>query len=207
MNQKHGQPTTEERGAHWSFLRDVAVFQLKMVVDNLRDFALIPISLGAALIDLIFKSDLFYGVLRWGAESEKIIDVYSPLERRGSSPEAPDAGRPVFTIDAVVARLESVVVRECEKGGTAASIKAAMDRAMDQLHAETRPTREKATDIMTRAGGLLKESARGSEGSLKDELRIMKWSIGGKTAGTTKPPTPNLERPVEKNADNPTDES
>ncbi len=42
-------------------------------------------------------------------------------------------------------------MRECEKGGTAATVKAAMDRAIDQLHAETRPARETATGLVTRA--------------------------------------------------------
>lgn len=149
---------------HWSFLRDVAVFQLKMVFDNLRDFALIPVSLGAAAIDLIFKTELFYGVLRWGAESEKIIDVYSPLERRAPGPDGDgSSSKPAFTIDAVVTRLENVVVRECEKGGTAASIKTAMDRAIDQIHRETGPTREKATNLVTRATDRLKDSLKGSE--------------------------------------------
>ena len=32
----------------------MVVFQLKMVIDNLRDFALIPVSLGAAAIDLCY---------------------------------------------------------------------------------------------------------------------------------------------------------
>src|SRR5437762_13561958 len=68
----------------WKFLRDVVVFQLKMFLDNVRDFALMPISLFAALIDLIFKGkghgSLFYQVLRWGAHSEEVIDVYSAIE-------------------------------------------------------------------------------------------------------------------------------
>ena len=38
----------------WKFLRDVVVFQLKMFLDNVRDFALMPVSLVAALIDLIY---------------------------------------------------------------------------------------------------------------------------------------------------------
>ena len=75
-------PNADER---WKFLRDVVVFQLKMLVDNLRDFALIPVSLGAALFDLFVKGEregaLFYKVLRWGAHSEKIIDVYSAIEQ------------------------------------------------------------------------------------------------------------------------------
>ena len=40
---------------------------------------------------------------------------------------------PNFTVDGVIARLESVVVGEYEKGGTAASIKAAVDKAIDQI--------------------------------------------------------------------------
>ena len=48
---------TANADERWKFLRDVAVFQLKMVIDNLRDFALIPVSLGAALLDLFFKGE------------------------------------------------------------------------------------------------------------------------------------------------------
>lgn len=155
----------DNRGERWQFLRDVAVFQLKMLVDNARDFALIPVSLGAALVDLIFKGEregaLFYKVLHWGAQSEKIIDVYSAIE----SPAGTEGKRTArdFTIDAVVAQLERVVVRECEKGGTAASVKAAMDRAIDQIHRGTGPTRERATDLVTRATDRLKDSLKGPE--------------------------------------------
>ena len=150
-------PPLPGRAWHWSFLRDVAVFQLKMVVDNLRDFALIPVSLGAALLDLVFKSELFYGVLRWGAESEKIIDVYSALETRDAAAGLirREEFNPAYTIDGVVAQLESVVVRECEKGGTAASIKAAMDRAIEQLHKGTGSTRDRAAEIVARTADRL----------------------------------------------------
>ena len=109
---------------HWKFLRDVLVFQLKMLLDNVRDFALMPVSLVAALIDLIFKGErqgsLFYQVLKWRAHSEEVINVYSAIEAH----ERPGVN-PNYTIDAVIARLEGVLVRECEKGGTAASIKTA----------------------------------------------------------------------------------
>ena len=127
---------------HWRFLRDVLVFQLKMLLDNVRDFALMPISLVAAAIDLIFKGErqgsLFYQVLRWGAHSEEVIDVYSAIEQERSEVN------PNHTIDAVIARLEGVLVRECEKGGTAASIKNAMDRAISQIQVETSGPRARA---------------------------------------------------------------
>ena len=50
-------PKPDESNERWKFLRDDLVFQLKMVVDNLRDFALIPVSLVAAGIDLIYKGE------------------------------------------------------------------------------------------------------------------------------------------------------
>src|SRR5256885_14743512 len=103
-------PATADR---WKFLRDVLVFQLKLFLDNLRDFALMPVSLGAALIDLIFKGEregaLFYKVLKWGAHSEEVIDVYSAL---GVHTTSDLIVNPNYTVDAVVARLEGVLVRE-----------------------------------------------------------------------------------------------
>ena len=48
-------------------------------------------------------------------------------------------------------RYERAVVKEYEKGGSAASIKGALDRAIDQLHGETGAARDKATDVVSRA--------------------------------------------------------
>ncbi len=146
----------------WEFLRDVAVFQVKMLLDNLRDFALMPVSLGAAVIDLLSKGNsegaLFYQVLRWGARSERVIDVYSAIE---SEAEPAPALAPSYTVDTVVARLERVLVRECEKGGTAASVKAAMDRAIDQIHRETSGPRARAGEAMARASETLRSKFKG----------------------------------------------
>jgi hypothetical protein len=144
---------------HWKFLRDVLVFQFKMLLDNLRDFALMPVSLVAALIDLIFKGErqgsLFYQVLRWGAHSEEVINVYSAIEAH------PRPGvNPNYTVDAVIARLEGVLVREAEKGGTAASIKTAMDRAIDQIQVETSGPRDRARDAVARATDKLRNQFR-----------------------------------------------
>ena len=55
-----------------------------MLLDNVRDFALMPISLVAALIDLISeasaKARSSTRCSRWGSHSEKVIDVYSAIE-------------------------------------------------------------------------------------------------------------------------------
>ena len=144
-------PSAPGDDKHWKFLRDVLVFQLKMLLDNVRDFALMPISLVAALIDLIFKGErqgsLFYQVLKWGAHSEKVIDVYSAIEEHEKPGVNPD-----YTVDAVIARLEGVLVREVEKGGTAASVKAAMDRTIEQIQIETSGPR----DVVARATSKLR---------------------------------------------------
>ncbi len=150
-------PARADADSRWRFLRDVLVFQLKLLLDNLRDFALVPVSLVAAAIDLLYKGEregaLFYKVLRWGAHSEEVIDVYSAIEDH-------EPGKfkvnPEYTIDAVIARLEGVLVREYEKGGTAASIKTAMDRAIDQLHQETGATRDRAREVVVRAADKLR---------------------------------------------------
>jgi hypothetical protein len=150
-------PSAAGAGERWRFLRDVVVFQLKLLLDNLRDLALVPISLVAALIDLVYKGEregaLFYRVLRWGAHSEEVIDVYSAIEHHAPSSFKMN---PAYTVDAVVARLEGVLVCEYEKGGTAASIKAAMDRAIDQVHRETRDKGDRARDVVARAADKLR---------------------------------------------------
>jgi hypothetical protein len=133
----------KESNERWTFMRDVVVFQLKMLLDNVRDLVLMPVALAAALSDLILRGDRegarFYRVLRWGWHSEKVIDVYSAIEAH--PPDEFEISRN-YTVDGVIARLENVVAREVEKGGTAASIKTAMDRAIDQLHAGTGGARD-----------------------------------------------------------------
>ena len=142
----------------WKFLRDFVVFQVKMLLDNVRDLVLMPVALGAALLDLILKGDRegarFYKVLRWGWHSEKVIDVYSAIEHE--EPGEFQIGRD-YTVDGVIARLENVVTREVEKGGTAASIKNAMDRAIDQIHAGTGGAR----DAVVRTADKLREKFEG----------------------------------------------
>ena len=143
-----------DSNARWTFFRDVVVFQLKMLLDNLRDIVLMPVALGAAVIDLLYRGEregaLFYKVLRWGLHSEEVIDVYSSIEHH-------DPGRfkvsRAYTVDGVIEQLENVVTREVEKGGTAASIKTAMDRAIDQIHAGTGSAR----DAVVRTADKLRE--------------------------------------------------
>jgi hypothetical protein len=140
------------RRDRWVFLRDVLVFQGKLLLSNLRDIALMPVSLIAAAVDLFLKGKregaLFYQVLRWSAHSEEVIGVYSAIQAHDSKLITVN---PNYTVDAMIARLEGVLVRECEKGGTAATVKAAMDRAFDQIHNETSGGVDRAKNLVARA--------------------------------------------------------
>ena len=149
--------TSNER---WTFIRDVVVFQLKMLLDNARDLVLMPVALVAALIDLLLRGERegarFYRVLRWGWHSEKVIDVYSAIENH--PPDKFEISE-AYTVDGVISRLENVVTRELEKGATAASIKSAMDRAIDQIHAGSGGAR----DAVVRTAGKLREKFDGGD--------------------------------------------
>jgi hypothetical protein len=155
METRSLRPRDPQPHDRWAFFRDVLVFQFKLLLDNIRDFALMPVSLGAAIVDLIVKGKregtCFYKVLEWGAHSERVIDVYSALERRGATEESRLSQN--YTVDAVISKLESVIVREYEKGGTAATVKTAVDRAIDQLQIGAG---DRAKNIVTRAADKLR---------------------------------------------------
>ena len=147
-------PSESQPHDRWAFFRDVVVFQFKLLLGNLRDFALVPVSLVAAVIDLVVRGkregSCFYKVLEWAAHSERIIDVYSALERRGLGETQLNQN---YTVDAVISKLEGVIVREYEKGGSAASVKLAVDRAVDQLQVGAG---DRAKNLVTRAAGKLR---------------------------------------------------
>jgi hypothetical protein len=127
------QPASDdEPQGRWPFIRDVLVLQLKLLLGNVHNFILIPATMAAAALDLLFKSgehgSRFYRVLDWGRRAEEAIGLYSALDRQEQGLKRD------FTVDAVVSQVEAAVVRAYEKGGTTASVKTAVDEALDKLH-------------------------------------------------------------------------
>lgn len=151
MPEQQPQSSNVNSDARWVFMRDVLVFEFKMFLDNLRDFLLMPASLIAAGIDLVLGGERhgrrFYKVLEWGKHSEEIINVYGCIDETPRE----HGMKQDYSVDAVVNRLEAVIVREYEKGGTAATIKSAIDRALDQLQGEAQARHEQAKDAFARA--------------------------------------------------------
>jgi hypothetical protein len=73
------------------FVRDVLVLQIKLLLGNLHNFVLMPLTLAAAALDLVFKSgrhgSRFYRVLDWGRQAEEAIGLYSALDDLRPEPD------------------------------------------------------------------------------------------------------------------------
>lgn len=120
----------------WQFLRDVLVFQVKLLVDGLRDAVLVPVSIGAALIDLVSsdrpRGRWFYGTLVQGRRSEDWIDLFEAADRVDPRGGEPHEGR-ATGLDDVARRLEAVLAEQHARGGVTASAKKAIDRLLDSV--------------------------------------------------------------------------
>lgn len=70
-------------------LREVFVFQLKLALDAIRDVAISPLSLAAAVVDFLFPDGprWFYRVLGLGRRSEEIIGLWRIPDDAAESPD------------------------------------------------------------------------------------------------------------------------
>lgn len=100
-----------------SLAKDVLLFQGKLVLDTLRDFALSPLSLVAALVDFVLSKRqaprYFRAVMKLGERSEEWIDLWSAA-RDGESP-------PRANVEALLSRIEEVV-RDPQTGARRARV-------------------------------------------------------------------------------------
>ena len=148
-------PPPNDPHLRWKFFRDVLVFQLKLILGNVQNFVLVPVSLGAAVLDLFIKGhregEKFYTVMDWGRRTDEMINVYSAIggyHATGGDDE--HAMKTDFTVDSVLAKIEGVIVREYQKGGTAADIKGAIDKAIDGMQAKGGKHKDKIDDAIQR---------------------------------------------------------
>jgi len=127
---------TNAAGGRWALIRDVAVFQVKLIVDGLRDLVLVPVSLVAGFISLLKggagPGPEFYDLLRFGRRSERWINLFGAANQV-HGPESQDDQFPADDMDEIVSRLESFVVDEYNKGGVTAQAKQRLDQALNRL--------------------------------------------------------------------------
>lgn len=129
--------STDQPTDRWTLLRDIAVLQVKLVVDGLRDLVLVPVSLIAGIISLVKSGDEpateFYDLLKMGRRSERWINLFGAAERV-HGPASEDDNLLPDDIDALARRVESFVVDEYQKGGVTKQAKDQVDKALNTLH-------------------------------------------------------------------------
>ncbi len=129
----------------WTLVRDAAVLQVKLIVDGLRDFILVPASLIAAIISLMSGEDgkpgpQFYRLVAYGKRTERWIDLFGAARNSPeSAAEYDGANEP--NIDAFVSRMESFVVDEYRRGGVTKQAKDHIDKALDAMQRQFRQGR------------------------------------------------------------------
>jgi hypothetical protein len=117
-----------------TLIRDVAVFQVKLVVDGLRDLFLVPISFIAGIISLAASKDgepgsQFYEVLGAGKQSEIWIDLFGALRNAPDDVEQP-VRFPDARMDEILDGIEAFVVDEERRGGMTAQARARFEKAL-----------------------------------------------------------------------------
>jgi hypothetical protein len=90
-------PSADHTPTRRTFVRDVLLLQWKLLLGNVHNVILIPLTLGAAALDLVFQSgphgSRFYRALAWGRQAEEAIDLHGALDRFDEP--KPDAERSV----------------------------------------------------------------------------------------------------------------
>lgn len=118
----------------WTLMRDLLVFQGKLLLDGLRDLILSPISIIAAVIALAVGGERpgrhFYDLLYIGKRSEKWINLFGATDHVAPPPFHREEAE---SVDALVDRLEQVARRQYEKGGLTKNAKQAVDKALDAV--------------------------------------------------------------------------
>ena len=133
----------ESQTPTWTLIRDIGVLQVKLIVDGLRDFLLVPASLVAGAISLARKKDgqpgpEFYSLVSLGKQSEQWINLFGAL--RNAPPEVVDQthfGDAEF--DDIVSKVESFVIDEYQRGGVTAKGRDRIREAMEKMRRKGNP--------------------------------------------------------------------
>lgn len=121
----------------WTLVRDIAVLQVKLVVDGLRDLVLVPASLVAGIISLAKTEDgqpgsEFYRLVSVGKQSEHWINLFGAL--RNAPPDVTEQEHfGTADIDDIVSRVETFVVEEYKRGGVSAQARDRMNDAIRRM--------------------------------------------------------------------------
>ena len=120
----------ESHSPRIELMREAAVLQLKLLADGLRDAALIPVSLLAALVGLVRGGEEpdreYRQVIKLGRRSERWINLFGHQRPLGNS-------HPAGSLDTVLKQVEDVVTDQYRKGKTSAEARTAIRAALEKV--------------------------------------------------------------------------
>lgn len=104
---------TSRGRTRWVILRDLAIFQIKLVLDGAKDIVLGPIAVVAAGLDIVLPGALpghrFYSVMRVGERFDHWLSLFSAADKASAREDglfgASRAGSP-----SMLGRLEEIVI-------------------------------------------------------------------------------------------------
>jgi len=126
-------PTLDNR----TLIRDVAVFQFKLIIDGLRDFVLVPVAFVAGILSLVTGKDgvpgsQFYELLNVGKQSEHWIDLFGATRNAPSG--LPEHVRfPDGNMDAILDNIETFVRDEEKRGGMTTQARERLEKVLRSL--------------------------------------------------------------------------
>jgi hypothetical protein len=127
-------PEEDKPPALWVLMRDIAVLQVKLIVDGLRDLVLVPTSLVFGIVSIVKMRNgkpgsEFYKLVSIGRQSEQWINLFGAIDNA-----PPDIVETTpfgdGDIDELVSRVERFVVDEYKRGGVTAQAKSRIDKAL-----------------------------------------------------------------------------
>lgn len=111
-------------------IREAAVLQLKLLADGLRDAALIPVSLLAALIGLLRGGEdpgrEYRQVIKLGRRSERWINLFGHQRPLGRA-------HPAGSLDTILNQVEDVVMEQYRKGRSTDETRTAIREALEEV--------------------------------------------------------------------------
>lgn len=135
----------------WTLIRDIAVLQVKLIVDGFRDLVLVPASLIAGIWSLArgdkdHPGPQFYQLIGLGKQSELWINLFKAYEN--APPEVrKEHSFGVANMDELVDKFESFVVDEYQRGGVTKQAKERIDQALNAIQRSTsRPDSKSSSD-------------------------------------------------------------
>ena len=136
MSNEDLSPAPENTVDRWTLMRDIGVLQVKLIVDGLRDFILVPVSLVVGIYSLVQtdrpEDNQFYSLLQVGRKSERWINLFGAADRV-RVPGIERVNFPQDDIDSLVKRFEDFVVDEYKSGGVTKQAKDHLDQMLNTV--------------------------------------------------------------------------